>query len=170
MTKREPTNNPKTMKDSLRHRAFRVAVVVKMLDGVIEAAGGLWLYFYGNANLPRLLSTLFRPELLEDPHDFIATHVLAFVNALPVSMLTFIALYLTIRGLTKTGLMIALSKNQYWAYPVSLLLLTALVLYGVYRLILDFSYTIGFFLLIDSAVIGLIYAEYREVRSTSKPH
>lgn len=170
MASEEPTTDQKDGKASLRHNAFRVAVIVKMLDGIVEAGAGIWLYCFGKANLPHLLATLFRPELLEDPQDFVATHVLTFVKDLPVSMWTFIALYLSIRGITKTGLMIALAKNQYWAYPVSLLVLTALVLYGVYRLMLNFSFTIGFFLLVDSVVIGLIYAEYREVRSASKPH
>lgn len=156
--------------NSLRHRAFRVAVVVKMIDGIIEAALGLWLYFFGNTNLPRLFGALFGPELREDPHDFVATHVLAFVRSLSVSTLSFIALYLSIRGITKTGLMIALANNQRWAYPAALVILTALVLYGIYRLALNFSFTICFFLLIDAMVIVLIYLEYRDVRSASTPH
>jgi uncharacterized membrane protein len=158
-----PTHQ-KDGKDSWRHRAFRAAVVVKMLDGTLEAALGIWLYFFGKANLPRLLYALFQHELREDPHDFIATHLLEFVRSLSVSTLSFIGIYLTIRGVTKAVLMIALSANQRWAYPVSLLILTTLVLYGVYRLILVFSFTIGCLLLIDIAVIGLIYAEYRTVK------
>jgi uncharacterized membrane protein len=155
-----PTHQ-KAGQGSWRHRAFRVAVVVKMLDGTLEAALGIWLYFFGKANLPRLFYALFQHELQEDPHDFIATHLLEFVRSLSVSTLSFIGIYLTIRGVTKAVLMIALSANQRWAYPVSLLILTSLVLYGVYRLILAFSFTLGCLLLIDMVVIGLIYAEYR---------
>lgn len=165
-----PPNHPADIKDSWRHRAFRVAVVVKMLDGAIEAALGIWLYFFGRANLPRILHALFRHELLEDPQDFVATHILEYVRSLSVSTLSFIGIYLTIRGVTKTGLMIALSKSQRWAYPASLLILTALVLYGFYRLVLDFSFTICFFLLVDCVVIALIYSEYREVKLASQPH
>jgi uncharacterized membrane protein len=50
----------KDRKDSWRHRAFRAAVVVKMLDGAIEAALGIWLYFFRQANLPRILYALFQ--------------------------------------------------------------------------------------------------------------
>ena len=61
--------------------------------------------------------------------------------------------------------MIALAVNQRWAYPASLLILTTLVLYGLYHLIVHFSFTVVFILLIDMVVIGLIYSEYRTLKS-----
>lgn len=156
-------------KISWRHRAFRVAVIVKMLDGVIEAILGIWLYCFGKTNLPGILYALFHHELLEDPNDFIATHILEYVKSLSLTTMSFIGIYLTLRGVSKTGLMIALAATQRWAYPASLLILTALVLYGLCQLILNFSFTVGFILLIDIAVIGLIYSEYRTLKSNRQP-
>ena len=159
------SHHQKGEKISWRHRAFKLAVLVKMLDGAIEAILGIWLYCFGKTSLPRIVYALFQHELLEDPHDFIATHILEYVKSLSLTTLSFIAIYLTIRGVSKTGLMIALAANQHWAYPASLLILTTLVLYGLCRLVLDFSFTVGFILLIDIAVIGLIYSEYRTLKS-----
>lgn len=158
----------RSAKTSWRHRAFRVAVLVKLLDGAIEAILGIWLYCFGKTRLPHILYALFQHELSEDPHDFIATHLIAYVKSLSLSTLSFIAIYLTIRGVTKTGLMIALTANRRWAYPASLLILTALVLYGSYRLVLDFSFTVVYLLLIDLIVIGLIYSEYRALPSKQR--
>jgi len=122
------------------------------------------LPFASTSAIIRLVNALTQDELIEDPNDFVAAHLLSLAQNFTVSTQRFYAFYLLSHGVIKVFLVICLLRNKLWAYPVSLVVLGLFVVYQLYR----FSYTHGFGLIVltvfDVFVMGLIWHEYRLVR------
>ena len=90
--------------------------------------GGL-LLLVSPAAINRITTTLTQHELSEDPHDFIATHLLKTAHGLTGSAVQFGAFYLLSHGLVKIVLVVALLKNKLWAYPWMVAFLGAFIIY-----------------------------------------
>jgi hypothetical protein len=57
-------------------RVFEIGIIGKGLNGVAELIGGLLLLFLTPGRIHYLVASLTQGELSEDPHDFVATHLL----------------------------------------------------------------------------------------------
>jgi uncharacterized membrane protein len=145
------------------HQIFEISVLLKGAHALIECIGGLVLAFVSTSAITSLVHALTQDELIEDPNDFVATHLLSLAQNFTVSTQHFYAFYLLSHGLIKVFLVIGLLRNKLWAYPVSLVVLGLFIVYQLYR----FSYTHGFGLIVltvfDVMVTGLIWHEYRLV-------
>ncbi len=146
------------------HQIFEISILLKGAHALIECIGGLVLAFVSTSAIPRLVNALTQEELIEDPGDFVATHLLRLAQNYTVSTQHFYAFYLLSHGVIKAGLVIGLLRNKLWAYPASLVVLGIFIVYQLYR----FSYTHGFGLIVltvfDIVVMGLIWHEYRLLR------
>lgn len=146
------------------HQIFEISILLKGAHALIECIGGLALVFVSTSAITNLVNALTQHELSEDPHDFVAAHLLALAQNFTASTKHFYAFYLLSHGLIKVLLVIGLLRNKLWAYPASLVVLGLFIVYQLYR----FSYTHGFGLIVltlfDLLVIGLIWHEYRLVR------
>jgi uncharacterized membrane protein len=146
------------------HRIFEIGVLLKGAHALIECIGGLVLAFVSTSAITNLVNALTQEELIEDPDDFVATHLLSLARNLTVSTQRFYAFYLLSHGVIKLLLVAGLLRNKLWAYPVSLVVLGLFIIYQIYR----FSYTHGVGLIVltvfDVIVMGLIWHEYRLVR------
>jgi uncharacterized membrane protein len=146
------------------HQIFRVSLLLKGAHAVIECAGGLALALVGTGTIADLADALTQQELIEDPKDFVATHLLAMARAFSVETKDFYAFYLLSHGIVKLLLVIGLLRGKLWSYPASLIVLGLFIVYQLYR----FSFTHGAGLIaltaFDILVIGLIWHEYRLVR------
>lgn len=146
------------------HRLFQVSVVLKGVHALIECASGIALALIGTNTISNLVNTLTQEELVEDPNDFIATHLLSWAQGFSVETRHFYAFYLLSHGIVKLFLVAGLLRNKLWAYPASLVVLGLFIVYQLYR----FSYTHGFGLIVltvfDVIVMGLIWHEYRLMR------
>ena len=60
-------------REHILHSIFTFGVWMKAVDGGLEIAGGLILLVISPATLNRIVATLTQHELVEDPHDLIAT-------------------------------------------------------------------------------------------------
>lgn len=153
-----------SMQDRRVHQLFTVSVVLKGAHAAIECAGGIALAVISSPTIVNVVRTLTQEELVEDPHDFVATHLLAAVQDFSVGTRHFYALYLLTHGVVKLFLVAGLLREKLWSYPTSLVVLGVFVAYQLYR----FSYTHGTGLmaltLFDVVVIGLVWHEYRVVR------
>ena len=147
------------------HQIFEISVLLKGVHALIECIGGLVLAFISTSAIASLVNSLTQEELIEDPNDFVAAHLLSLAQNFTVSTQHFYAFYLLSHGLIKVFLVIGLLRNKLWAYPVSLVVLGLFIVYQLYR----FSYTRGFGLIVltvfDVVVIGLIWHEYGLVRA-----
>ncbi|MDR3559491.1 MAG: DUF2127 domain-containing protein, partial [Candidatus Pacebacteria bacterium] len=63
-------------KSKIIHDAFEVGVTVKLIDGILEIAGGVILIFISPASLNRWVIYFTQSELIEDPRDVAANFLL----------------------------------------------------------------------------------------------
>jgi uncharacterized membrane protein len=151
------------------HQIFEISVLLKGAHALIECIGGLVLAFVSTSAIQNLVNSLTQDELIEDPNDFVATHLLSLAQDFTVSTQHFYAFYLLSHGVIKAFLVIGLLRNKLWAYPASLVVPGLFIVYQLYR----YSYTNGFGLIVltvfDVVVMGLIWHEYRVVRRHLAP-
>jgi uncharacterized membrane protein len=166
-------SNVRTLeRGDLLDRAFLVGIVLKGLDGVLEVVGGLLLLLVTPATINSLARALTQHELSEDPHDFLATHLLHYTGTLTGGTVEFGAVYLLSHGAVKVVLVAAVLKNYLWAYPLLIIFLLAFIGYQLYRLTFAPSAGLVGLTVFDAAVTWLTWREYlrrRRLRRSSVP-
>jgi len=146
-------------------RTFRISITLKGLDGVLEVIGGVALLFVAPATLRAWAQSLTAHELAGDPHDFIARHLLHSASQLSHGTTMFAAIYLLSHGIAKVVLVVALLRQQLWAYPWTIALLGVFVAYQVYRLSYRFTAGLTLLTLFDLFVMVLTWLEWRKRRA-----
>jgi uncharacterized membrane protein len=143
---------------------FQISVLLKGAHAAIECIGGMALALISTTTIVSWVSALTQDELIENPNDFLATHLLAWAQGFSVETKHFYAFYLLSHGLVKLLLVVGLLRNKLWSYPASLAILGLFIIYPLYR----FSYTHGTGLILltvfDVLVMGLILHEYNLIR------
>ena len=143
---------------------FQISVLLKGAHAAIECIGGMALALISTTTIVNWVNALTQDELIEDPNDFLATHLLAWAQGFSVETKHFYAFYLLSHGLVKLLLVVGLLRNKLWSYPASLVILGLFIIYQLYR----FSYTHGLGLILltvfDVLVMGLIWHEYNLIR------
>jgi uncharacterized membrane protein len=140
---------------------FKISVILKGVDGALESIGGLVLLFVRPATLTEIARTLTQHELSEDPHDFVARHLLRSTQHLARGTTLFAAVYLLSHGVAKVVLVVAVLRRRLWAYPGLIALLGAFVVYQCYRLAYRFSIGLTLLSVFDAFVIWLTWREWR---------
>ena len=152
------------MNEARIHRLFQISILLKGAHAAIECVGGVALAVIQTSTITQLTNALTQDELIEDPNDFVAKHLLALAQNFSVQTKHFYSFYLLSHGAVKLLLVIGLLKGRLWSYPASLIVLGLFIVYQLYR----FSYTHGAGLIVlsvfDIFVIGLIWHEYDLVR------
>jgi uncharacterized membrane protein len=152
-----PAEHPRTVTD----KAFRISLYLKGVDGLLETAGGIFLLIIRPEQLSRFAAWLTHDELSQDPHDFIANHILKTAHHLTGASLAFGAAYLLAHGVVKLVLVIEVIRDHLWAY-IGLIGVTVLfVIYQVYRMADKFSLGLLLLTLFDLLIIYLTQNEYR---------
>jgi uncharacterized membrane protein len=147
---------------SLLDQTFQIGIILKGLDGVLEVIGGLLLLVVSPATIDRVVTSLTQHELSQDPHDFLAMHLLKTAHGLTGSAVLFGAVYLLSHGAVKIILVAALLHNELWAYPWLIVFLGVFIVYQVYRLSFKPSVGLTLLTLFDAFVAWLTYREYRK--------
>jgi len=147
---------------SFLDRIFDTSLILKGLDGVLELVGGVLLLLLSPKQLTSIVMLVTQHELSQDPQDFIATHLLAYVHSLSTSVTMFAAAYLLVHGIVKIVLVVAVLKGQLWAYPWLIGFLVLFILYQIYRLILHVSLGLIALTLFDCFIVFLTVLEYRK--------
>jgi uncharacterized membrane protein len=153
----------------LLDRTFAVGIILKGLDGVLEVVGGLVLLVVSPAAIDSLTRALTQHELSEDPHDFLATHLLHAAGSLTSASVRFGAVYLISHGVVKVVLVAALLRNKIWAYPWMIAFLIAFIAYQVYRMTFAFSIGLLALTVFDVFIAWLTYREYGKQRAIRRP-
>jgi uncharacterized membrane protein len=149
-------------RSTLLDRIFEISISLKGLDGLLEVGGGILLLLLSPTQLTSIITLLTQHELSQDPHDFIATQRLSYAHTLSASVLVFAAVYLMAHGIVKIVLVVALLKQQLWAYPWTIGFLVIFILYQVYRIILHVSVWLIVLTLFDCFIVLLTVLEYRK--------
>jgi len=158
------------MQEKRIHQIFVVSVLFKGAHALIEIVGGLALYFVSTATIVRAINGWSYDELVEDRHDWVATHLLEFARTFSVAEHHFYAFYLLSHGLIKSVLVVGLLREKLWAYPASFAVFGAFIAYQLYRY--SFTHDIALILLsiFDLFVIYLAVHEYRLLRKHLPTH
>ena len=146
----------------LQATLFKTAIIIKGIDGIIEVIAGFFLFFESNF-ISGIIRKIFEHELSEEPSDVIANFLINAAQNISLSSQHFIALYLLIHGLIKMGLVYALLKKIMWAYPLSLVFLSLLIIFQVVRFCFTHSVILLFFTLLDAVIVLVIRKEYNRL-------
>jgi uncharacterized membrane protein len=148
---------------------FKVGLVLKGLDGILEVAGGILLLFLSPQAIQHLARVLTAHELSEDPHDLIARYLLHTTAHLSHGTTLFGAIYLLSHGIAKIVLVALVLKDKLWAYPWLIGLLLAFIAYQLYRITLvHFSIGLTLLTVFDAFLVWLTWREYRSKRAQQR--
>ena len=145
------------------HRAFKIGILIKGLDGLLELVGGSALLLTSRPAIRHAVALLTRQELLEDPHDVVANYLLHLSQHLSLGTQNFAGIYLLAHGLVKIAMVAGLLRGLRWSYPVAVALMTAFIGYQGYRLFHQPSPLLGLLTVIDVTVTALIVREWRHL-------
>ena len=147
-------------------KTFKIALVLKGLDGVLEVVGGILLLFLSPHAIEHLARMLTAHELSQDPHDLIARYLLHTTSHLTTSTTLFGAIYLLSHGASKLVLVVLVLRGKLWAYPWLIALLLAFIGYQLYRLTaVHFSVGLTALTIFDAVLVWLTWREYRSRRA-----
>jgi uncharacterized membrane protein len=147
-------------------KAFKIGLVLKGLDGILEVAGGILLLFLSPHAIEHIVRTLTAHELSQDPHDVIANYLLHSTSHLSSGITLFGAIYLLSHGISKIVLVALVLRDKLWAYPWLIALLLAFIVYQIYRLAwVHFSVGLTALTVFDAALVWLTWREYRSKKA-----
>jgi uncharacterized membrane protein len=145
-------------------RLFRVALLVKGVDGALELAGAVLLIVISGQAVHRLVADVLAHDLIGPPDGTLARHLVAGTAEFASGNRTFAVAYLGLHGILKLLLVIALMRRWMRAYPVAIVVLGVFVVYEIYRAVHTGSIVLPFLAALDIAIIVLVVREYRERR------
>ena len=148
---------------------FKIGLVVKGLDGILEVAGGILLLFLSPHAIQHLARMLTAHELSEDPHDLIARYLLHTTAHLNTGITIVGAIYLLSHGIAKIVLVALVLHDKLWAYPWLIVLLLAFIAYQLYRITaVHFSIGLTLLTVFDAFLVWLTWREYRAKRGQQR--
>ncbi|MEZ2388325.1 DUF2127 domain-containing protein [bacterium RCC_150] len=154
-------SEPAVGKRSVWDKTFRISLVLKGLDGVLELLGGILLLMVSPQQIGAIVRSLTQHELSEDPHDLIANALVHATSNLPASASLFGAAYLLLHGLVKVVLVWAVLKDKLWAYPWMIAFLLVFIVYQAYKILVSFSWGLTLLTAFDIFIVWLTWREYR---------
>lgn len=157
-------------KISTLHRIFRVTILVKGIDGLLDVLSGLFLVLIGADRRNEIIPFLVRGELVEDPNDIIANYLLNVSHHLLPDTQTFIILYLAIHGFAKIGIALSLWGKNVKLYKLAGALLAVFIIYQLYRLSHTHSVILLVTTLFDAVILFLLQREYRALIKKHKKY
>jgi uncharacterized membrane protein len=150
------------------HVLFRIAILFKGVDGLLETVGGTILLFVSREDVRQFVYGILQHELLEDPNDPIASRIVKAAARLTASTKTFAAAYLLVHGVVKLGLATAIWRHRLWAYPVAGTILALFVVYQLGRFAFTHSIMLLLLTAVDIFVIALLPREYKHLSNTKE--
>lgn len=148
-------------------KTFRIGLVLKGLDGVLELVGGVLLLLVTPDQLGSLIRALTQHELVEDPGDLIAGALVHAAGEMTLSSTLFGAVYLLLHGVVKIVLVWAVLKDRLWAYPWMMAFLLTFIVFQAYQVWVAFSWGIILLTVFDVFILWLTWREYRSRRTRS---
>ncbi|MEV5538022.1 DUF2127 domain-containing protein [Saccharopolyspora shandongensis] len=149
---------------TLTDKLFRVAVLLKGLDGAVQLVAGVLLIFVSPSTITRLAHAVVTRDLLGPPAGPLAGHFEEALQHFAGGSRTFVITYLIAHGVIKIGLVIGLLRKIMPLYPVAMAALGLFVVFEVLRAVQTKSVVLPFFAALDVAIIVLVLREYLELR------
>jgi uncharacterized membrane protein len=155
-------------KNSIFHKSFKIGILVKGIDSVLEMIGGILLIFLNPNRLNKLVTLLTQHELSEDPKDVVANFIIKLSSHFSLSGQYFGIFYLMSHGIIKLILVVMLWKRKIWAYPLTVVSLILFILYQIYRCTIMYSTGLVLLTIFDIVMIILTLIEYKSIKDNNR--
>jgi uncharacterized membrane protein len=142
---------------------FKVSVILKGIHSIIEIIGGFLALFITQNFIIQTVLKITHDEIGEDSKDFLANYLIHASQNFSISSKYFVSFYLLSHGIIKGILVIALLKKKLWAYPVSIFVFGAFMVYQMIRYTQTHSIWLIVFTIFDAIVLWLIWQEYKKI-------
>lgn len=149
---------------------FEVGILLKMLDGLVEIAAGLGVLFIRPETLAHWVQWLTHTELSEDPHDFIASHLVHWAAGYTKQTAILVAFYLLSHGIIKVVLVYEVLRNRLWAYLWLIWVTVAFIVYQAWHFAHKPSVGFALLTLFDLVIIYLTSREYSKQKALRAEH
>ena len=159
---------PQTAAARRTERLFRIAILVKGIDGAAELIGSIVLLLVPTVAVQGIIHEVLARDLLGPTDGTLARHFVAGTAEFASGNRTFAVVYLGLHGIVKIALVIALLRKWLPAYPVVVLVLMLFVAYELVRAFHTGSIVLPILAVVDIAIIVMIIREYRMLRA--RPH
>ncbi len=145
-------------------RLYRLALVIKGVDGAAELVGAAVLLLVSGQAVHRLAADVLARDLVGPPDGTLARHLVAGTEEFASGNRTFAVAYLGLHGVLKLLLVMALLRQWMRAYPLAIVVLGVFVVYELYRAVHTGSVVLPVLAALDIAIIVLVVREYRLLR------
>lgn len=146
-------------------RLFWVAIGIKGLDGGLQLLAGVLLLFIRPSTVTGLAHLVLTRDLLGNPSGTLAIHFEAATEHFAEGSTRLFAItYLLLHGAIKLALVIALLRKVMPAYPIAAVVLSAFVVYELFRATRTHSIALPIFAAMDILIIVFVVREYLQLR------
>ncbi len=164
-----PATIPSIWRKPWFERLYRIGIIIKGIDGFLQLFAGVAILIS-----PRLVHVVLGSLITQlgahntRPFQFLAEYVGRVDANLVRSGLIFLTLFLIFHGVIKIGLAYCLLRRIEHAYPIALILLLVFLGYEVYVFATSLSILLAIFMVLDMAIIWLVWNEYQELKTNNK--
>jgi uncharacterized membrane protein len=153
----------KIFSENLESKLFYYSMWWRIFYGGLRLILGVALLKLVNEPLSNVLYLIMGQELIQDPNDVLFSTINLFLQAHPLSVTYFLAIYLIFWGIVDIVLSINMLKHHIWAFPIGLYLIGFFILYEIYRFFHTHSLILLTVILIDIGIFWLIKREYKRI-------
>lgn len=147
----------------LLHYLFDFIIILKGLDWIIDIIWSVILLFYKSDIILNKIALYIHKDLIEDPNDYIATHLLTLTQNFLPDTTRFIWIYLGIHWLIKVWLITTIYIKNHKVYKTAQIILTFFICYQLYRFFHTHSIILLIFTFIDIIIVLLLQQESRNL-------
>lgn len=152
------------------HKLFEIGLIIKLIDGISNIIGAIFLYFINSDKLVSIFEKIFSHEIIQDPQDFLANFLINFLinffTNITISTKYFLIIYLLIHGIVKILIVKGLWNKKKSSYIFASILFSIILLLEIYKIINEFSYFLMFLIIVDIITLSLIKIEYIRLKQT----
>lgn len=141
---------------------FRLSILIKGLDGILETLGGILLLVIPLQGLSDAAQWAAAWAVVQEPDGVLATSLLGITTNLTAVTAVLAALYLLAHGVVKLFLVWAVLKDKLWAFPLMIVFLLGFVGYQSYEIGRHLSWGLVALTAFDLLVVALTVVEFRK--------
>ncbi|MBW4061978.1 DUF2127 domain-containing protein [Candidatus Saccharibacteria bacterium] len=142
-------------------RLFYISLIIKGVDAVLQLVGGVLLLTLRSTQVDSAVRFLADHSYGGDLDDALFRHASGYLSHLTGGTIRFVAIYIIVDALLKLILIHEIFHKRYWAYIGLISILSVLVVYQTYRIILNHSVILMVLTAFDLVIIYLSAHEYR---------
>ena len=149
-------------------KLFRLSMWWRIIYGVLRLLLGIALLKVIGKEFSDLMYTLMSHELSGRAGDFVLEHLYMLFEKHSLKVTYFVALYFIFWGLVEIVLSLCLLKKIRAAFPAAISLIVLFIVYSVFRYLHTHSLVLLSVIVIDLVILGIIYQEYRSLKTNPK--